>query len=90
MAKARVLNQGREDHERLQTRYDSCIIYLVVKPAGAVPDPPTKIGENEGTVAQGIVEESERQAVLTYVVKGMPTELYTELLEGVKMPGQVL
>jgi hypothetical protein len=90
MARARVLNRGRADHERLQTRYYSYITYLVVRPAGALSNPPTKNGKSDGTVAQGIVEESERQAVLTYVVKGMPTELYTELLEGVRMSGQVL
>jgi hypothetical protein len=91
MAKARMLKEARKCHEKLQALYQPYMKFLIVRPACASPTPLTTDGQSENVIGlQEGAEERERHAMLTYVVKEMPTELYTELLEGVKMPGQVL
>lgn len=82
MAKARLLRHCRRDHEELQTGYNVFLNYMVVRPADSRSARLSDSGDSAG--------ESERQAMVTYAVKTMPTELFTELLEGIKMPGQVL
>jgi hypothetical protein len=91
MTKTQMTHWGRKHHETLQALYQPDMKYLkyfIVRPVGVSSTPLTS-GENANGVQEG-AEERERHAMLTYVVKDMPTELYTELLEGFRMPGQVL
>jgi hypothetical protein len=92
MRRARLIKEGREDHEKLQALFEPYRRrHLIVRPMRASPTALTTDGQSEdATGVQEGAEEGERHAMLTYVVKEMPTELYTELLEGLKMPGQVL
>jgi hypothetical protein len=91
MGRARLIKEGREGHEKLQALYQPYTKYCIVRPMRASPTPLTTDGQSEdATGVQEGAEERERHAMLTYVVKDMPTELYTELLEGLRMPGQVL
>jgi hypothetical protein len=82
----------RNDHEKLHSCYDERFTrYLIVRAPRAPVHAHIESGVTvSATGVQEGAEEREKHAMLTYVVKDMPTELYTELLEGLRMPGQVL
>jgi hypothetical protein len=87
-----MLKEARKCHEKLQALYQpNRRTLFIVRPVAASPTPLTTDGQSGNvTGVQEGAEERERHAMLAYVVKDMPTELYTELLEGLRMPGQVL
>jgi hypothetical protein len=91
MAKARLLMHCRRDHEEMQTGFNAFLNYMIAGPADSRSVHLSDSGDSESkTGGHDGAGESERQAMVTYAVKTMPTELFTELLEGIKMPGQVL
>jgi hypothetical protein len=87
-----MLREAGKGHDKLQALFEPYRRrHLIARPMRASPTALTTDGQSEdATGVQEGAEERERHAMLTYVVKEMPTEVYTELLEGLKMPGQVL